>query len=80
MITPTAQDAIIDKIETKEIEREAPIVAEFVDYLRWLAGQDHDIPLTAGHVWTLFYEGVRVGRVWTEVCYDLELPERDDWY
>ena len=33
----------------------------------------------AGDLWELYYEGVRIGRVWSEVCEDIGLPVRKDW-
>ena len=66
-------------IETKEITEHAPIVAELLDYLRWLADQDTGRKITTGQVWELYHDGVRVGRMWAEVCEDLGLPVREDW-
>jgi hypothetical protein len=54
-------------------------VTELLDYIRWLADQDASLPRTAGVVWALYYEGVRRGRHWSEVCEDLGLPIRVDW-
>jgi len=79
MLTPSARADIEHEVETKEIEYDAPIVAELLDYIRWLAAQDSSFRLTAGHIWTLYHEGVRRGRVWSEVCEDIGLLVRDDW-
>lgn len=67
------------KIDVKEIDDNAPVIAELLDYIRWLADQDTGIKLTAGDLWELYYEGVRIGRVWSEICDDLKLPVREDW-
>jgi hypothetical protein len=67
------------EVKTQEIEYNAPIIAEFIDYIRWLADQDTSLKITVGQVWELFYEGLRVGRVWSEVCEDIGLPVREDW-
>lgn len=79
MITPLALGNIDHKIEAAEVEDEAYFIAELLDYLRWLADQDTSFALTAGHIWTLYYEGVMRGRVWSEVCEDIGLPIRTDW-
>jgi hypothetical protein len=79
MITPLALADTSREVITKEIDHDAPIVAELLDYIRWLADQDSSFPFTAGHVWTLYFEGVRRGRVWSEICEDIGLPVREDW-
>jgi hypothetical protein len=79
MITPSALADTGRKITIDEITFAAPVVAELLDYVRWLADQDSSFRLTAGHVWTLYHEGVRRGRVWPEVCEDVGLPVREDW-
>lgn len=68
-----------EKIELQEVEDDAPIIAELLDYLRWLAEQDTGRRITIGQVWELYHEGVRIGRHWSEVCEDIGLPVRDDW-
>lgn len=68
-----------NEVTLAEVERDAQIVTELIDYIRWLADQDTSLPLTIGDVWSLYYEGVRVGRVWSEVCEDLGLPVRENW-
>lgn len=78
-LTPDALANLDWEIDTPEIEGNAPIIAELLDYLRWLANQDISLRLTTGHIWALFYEGVRRGRVWSEVCEDIGLPVREDW-
>lgn len=67
------------KITFSEVEHDVRIVTELLDYLRWLAEQNTGFRLTAGQVWELYHEGVRRGRVWSEVCEDLDLPVRLDW-
>ncbi len=67
------------EITTQEVDNNLYVVVEFLDYLRWLADQDTGIRLRAGQVFELFYEGVRAGRVWSEICADLELPIREVW-
>lgn len=67
------------EVKRQEIDHDSPIVAELLDYIRWLAEQDTGFRLTAGQVWELFHEGVRLGRAWSEVCHDLGLPERESW-
>ena len=79
MITPLALGNIEHKITANEVQNESYIIAELLDYLRWLADQDTSMPITAGHVWTLYYEGVMRGRLWSEVCEDIGLPVRTDW-
>lgn len=79
MITPLALADTEREVKRQEIERDAPMVAELLDYIRWLADQDSSFPLTSGHVWTLYHEGIRRGRVWSEVCEDVGLPVREDW-
>ena len=74
-ITSMAQEPV--KVE--EVARDAPIVAEFVDYLRWLADQDTGYKISVGDLWQLWYDGVRRCVSWSEVCFDLGLPERGDW-
>lgn len=64
-------------ITPMHVARDLHVHAEFLDYLRWLADQDTGTKLTAGQAWELYYEGVRVGRVWSEVCEDISLPVRD---
>lgn len=66
-------------VHPDQVDRDSRIVAEFIDYIRWLAEQDTGFPLTAGQVWELYHEGVLVGRYWSEVCEDLGLPVREDW-
>jgi hypothetical protein len=67
------------EITRQEVLDDWAVIAEFLDYLRWLADQDTGIKLTAGDVWELYYEGVRVGRVWSDVCEDIGLPVREVW-
>jgi len=57
-----------------EVTNDAPIIAEFLDYLRQLAEEwPEDIP---PHIpWQLYQEGVRRGRHWAEVTEELGLPE-----
>jgi len=66
-------------VHPEQVERDARIVTEFIDYLRWLADQDTGFRLAAGQVWGLYYEGVLRCRYWSEVCEDLGLPVREDW-
>jgi hypothetical protein len=75
-------DALSDTgrtITVKEVEFNAFVVAALLDYLRWLANQDIEFPLTAGHIWALYYGGVRNGVMWSEICEDIGLPVREDW-
>lgn len=79
---PLTWEALADtpnEVTNEEVERDARIVTELLDYIRWLADQDTSMPLTAGDVWGLYHEGVRIGRHWSEVCEDLGLPVRPDW-
>jgi len=69
----------VNEVKHTEVEYDARIVTEMIDYIRWLADQDASMPLTAGDVWALYHQGVRIGRVWSEVCEDLGLPIRTDW-
>ncbi len=71
--------AIGNEITLNEIDQNAPIITELLDYLRWLADQDTGRKITAGQIWELFYEGVRVGRHWSDVCEDTDLPVRREW-
>lgn len=70
---------IAKPVTTRQVEHDAPIVAEFVDYIRWLAEQDTGFPLTAGVLWELYHESVLKCRYWSEVAEDLKLPVRDEW-
>ncbi len=67
------------QVDHTEVEYDARIVAELLDYIRWLADQDSSLPITIGDVWSLYHEGVRAGRHWSEVCEDIGLPVRTDW-
>lgn len=67
------------EINPKDVERDARIVTEFLDYLRWLAEQDTSFQLTAGQIWELYHEGVQRCIYWSEVCEDIGLPIREDW-
>jgi hypothetical protein len=67
------------KIDVQEVKEDVHVIAELLDYLRWLADQDTGRKITTGQVWELYHEGVRLGRVWSEVCEDLGLPVREDW-
>ncbi len=78
-LSPLAIADVVNEVQIEEVKRDYPIVAEMIDYIRWLADQDLSFEITAGQVWALFHEGVRQGRYWNEVCYDLGLPEREDW-
>jgi len=78
-ISPSALADVVNEVKSFEVRNDYPIVAEMIDYIRWLADQDVSLQLTIGQVWALFHEGVRQGRIWNEVCYDLGLPEREDW-
>lgn len=79
-MTPEAISSMTDEPVTRqEVERDYPIVAEFVDYLRWLADQNTGYEVSAGALWQLYYDGVRRCIPWAEVCHDIGLPEREDW-
>lgn len=71
--------ALGDRVDGKQIERDAPIVREFVDYIRWLADQDTSFPVTIGQLWGLYYDGVVECVDWSETCEALGLPIREDW-
>jgi hypothetical protein len=79
MIFTEALADIGREIKTKEIAHDAAIIAELLDYLRWLADQDTGYKFTAGQLWELYHQGVRIGRFWSEVCEDIGLPVRDEW-
>lgn len=68
-----------DTITTQEVDENLYVITEFLDYLRWLADQDTGIPLNAGKVWELYYEGIHIGRMWSDICEELELPVREVW-
>ena len=78
-MTPGALADVGREVTLQEVERDSAMVAELLDYLRWLAERDARLNLTAGQMWAMFHEGVRVGRLWSEVCADLGLPVRGDW-
>lgn len=78
-MTPNAITSMSREITIQEIDDNAPIVAELLDYIRWLADRDTGHRMTIGDVWTLYHDGIRVGRVWSEICADLGLPIRDVW-
>lgn len=78
-MTPNAVASMDETITIQEVDRDSHIITDLLDYWRWLADQDTGLQLSTGHVWMLFYEGVRVGRAWSEICEDLGLPVRDDW-
>ena len=79
MTTYAALTNTVHHVKYTEIERDSRVIAEMIDYIRWLADQDALTKLTAADVWSLYYEGVRRGRHWSEVCEDLKLPVRTDW-
>jgi hypothetical protein len=79
-MTPEAISSMAEKMVTREeIQHDYPIVAEFVDYIRWLADQDTSFTVSMGDLWQLYYDGVRKGKYWSEVCEDIGLPVRDEW-
>lgn len=69
-----------EKVTREEVKHDVLVIHEFIAYLRQLALEDADMPLTAGQVWKLYTEGVRVGRLWEEVAEDLKLPEPDPFF
>lgn len=75
--TPLA--ALAQTVTPNEIVHDAPVVAEFVDYIRWLADQDTSMPVEIGKLWALYCYGVRECRYWLEAAEMIELPTRDDW-
>lgn len=79
MLSPQALAALDDEITYEQVKNDPFSIAELLDYLRWLADHDTSAQLTTGHIWALYYEGVRRGRVWSEVCEDIGLPVRTDW-
>lgn len=66
-------------VTREQIKSDYLIVHEFVEYLRWLASEDHTYQLTAGQVWQLFNLGVREGMVWSEAAENVGLPEHPDF-
>jgi hypothetical protein len=79
-MTPEAISSMMDKPVTREeVNRDYPIVAEFVDYIRWLADQNTSFTVSVGDLWQLYHDGVRKCKYWSEVCEDIGLPVRDDW-
>lgn len=79
MISPQALSATRYAVKPEQVERDARIVTEFVDYIRWLADQDTGLMLSVGDLWSLYHDGVLQCRYWSEVCEDIGLPVRDDW-
>ena len=77
MVNPMALADTSREITTQEVHDNLYVVTEFLDYLRWLADQDTGKKLNVGQVWELYYEGIRAGRVWSEICADLKLPIRE---
>lgn len=69
-----------EPVKGDEIAHQPAVIAEFIDYIRWLADQDTGFKVAVGDLWQMFYDGVRRGITWDEVCHDLKLPEREDWY
>lgn len=78
-MTPEATAELPNVVARELVERDAPIVTEFVDYIRWLADQDTGFQVTVGQLWMLWYEGVVRCRHWSEVCEDQGLPVREEW-
>lgn len=79
-ITMTALADTPHEVKPAEIAQAGEyVIAELFDYIRWLADQDSSFPVTIGQIWALYSDGVRVGRVWSEVCEDVGLPVRDEW-
>ena len=76
-LTPQALADTGLTISSNEIKENALAVAELLDYIRWLAEQDSAITVTAGDIWGLYYERVRIGRVLSEVCEEIGLLVRD---
>lgn len=79
MISIEALANIGREVNPQDVERDARIVTEFVDYIRWLADQNTGFRVTVGQLWELYYEGVMRCRYWPEVCEDIGLPVREDW-
>ena len=70
--------SVENKVTVREISDYAPIVAEFLDYLRWLAEQDVGFKISVGDLWQLYHDGVRQCRSWDEVLHDIGLPEQNE--
>ena len=66
-------------ITRDEVHYDAPMVAGTLEWLRWLAEQDAQLPLTVGQIMTFYQEHVRLGRYPSEVAEDLGLPSHPDW-
>lgn len=68
-----------EKITMDEMANDAPVILEFLEYLRWLAATTPNAQLSARRVWELYTYGVRDGRVWSDVCEELGLPLPEGW-
>ena len=79
MLTTSALAATSTPIRHEDVERDARIVTEFLDYIRWLADQDTGLRVTIGQLWELYHLSVQHCQMWSATCEDLGLPVRDDW-
>jgi len=50
------------EITRDEVQRDYPMVAGMLEWIRWLAEQDDQFPLTAGQIAVFYEEHVRKGR------------------
>ncbi len=66
-------------VTPEEVRLDAPIVAEFLDYFRWLSEYNAHETFDAAEIWHFFYESIRIGRVFSEVAEDLNLPIPESW-
>ena len=67
-----------DEVTPQEVLRDAYVIAEYLDLLRFLA--ETGVLSILPHIpWALYQEGVRAGRHWQEVLEDLGLPVPSDW-
>ena len=71
------EDSVPAKVTREEVLHERYIVHEFLAYLRQLALEDPDMPMTTGQVWKMFEEGLRVGKMWWVIAEEMNLPAPD---
>ena len=76
-MSPDAISSVENEVTAREVYEYYPVVAEFIDYLRWLAEQNFGFKISVGDLWQLYHDGVRECRSWDEVLHDIGLPERD---
>lgn len=66
-------------ITYQEIERDGRMVAGMLEWIRWMAEEDAQLPLTAGQIAAFYEEHIRKGRYPSEVADELDLPSHPDW-